>query len=151
MPNAIFTEQFVVSAKADLEAIRTEQFEGRDHLVIPVVALVEGVLHPSNTPTPELALSEEFGKYPSGWDGRPVVLGHPTLNGVPISANRPDVIEKEAFGRLFNTVLEGPMLKTEAWIDLERVNELNGVVKETIEALQAGTTIEVSTGIEWRA
>ncbi len=141
------TRAFTVLATADVDAIRHEDFEDRDHLVVPVVALVEGVIQSANSERPELALSSVFGQHAQGWDGRPVLLGHPKLNGAPISANTPEVIEKEAFGRLFNTRLDGAKLKTEAWIDLEKVAEMGGEVADKIAALESGELTEISTGL----
>lgn len=139
-----------VNARADTDAIRTETFQGVEHLVVPVVALVEGVLWPSNAPAPELALADEFGQHAASWDGRPVVLDHPKRGGIPVSANRPDVLEQEAFGQLFNSKLDGKKLKTEAWINLDRVAELSKErpeIQETVERLQSGELVEVSTGL----
>ena len=63
--------------RANTEASRRETFNGVEHLVVPLVALVEGVLQSSNAETPELALASEFGKHFKGWNGRPVVVNHP--------------------------------------------------------------------------
>lgn len=131
-----------LNAIADTSAIRTEMFLDKEYLVVPVVALVEGVHHASNAPGPELALASEFGKWPQGWNGRPVVLNHP----VEGSANSPEVLEKQAFGTLFNTELDGTKLKSEMWIDPERVEALGGVTAETVKRLEEGEFVEVSIG-----
>lgn len=131
----------------DSVELRTEQYLGRDHLVVPVVALVEGVLQGMNAATPELALAEEFGRVPEGWDGRPLVMNHPVVNGIPVSANSPSVLESYSFGYLFNTKLEDAKLKTEAWIDLARVEELGGEVETTVQRIRDGEVVEVSTGL----
>jgi len=127
--------------------IRTEMYLGREHIVVPVVALVEGVLQGLSSPTPEYAAASEFGKVPEGWNGRPVVMNHPIINGTPVSANSPTVLETYAFGQLFNTYVEDGKLLTEAWIDTERVNTLGGEVSTTVERIQSGTIVEVSTGL----
>jgi len=131
----------------DALPLRTEQFQGKEYLVVPVIALVEGVLQGMNADVPELALAEEFGRAPESWNGRPLVMNHPTINNVPVSANSPAILEEYAFGQLFNTVLDGTKLKTEAWIDLARVEELGGEVADTVERLRAGKDVEVSTGL----
>ena len=137
-----------ISFRAQLSGgFRTNTLFGKDHLVVPVVALVEGVLQAMNAATPELALSSEFGKFPASWNGRPVVMNHPIINSQPVSANIPTVLETYSFGHLFNTVLEDGKLKTEAWIDLDRVNALGGEVASTIARIQAGEIVEVSTGL----
>ena len=90
----------VVAGIADVAAIREETFQGKDFLVVPVIALVEGVHQASNAPAPELALASEFGKYPQGWDGRPVLLSHPQREGSPVSANSPEVLEDQSFEQI---------------------------------------------------
>jgi hypothetical protein len=136
-----------ILAEADTEAIRTDTFMGQDHLVVPVVALVEGVVRPSNSPIAELALASEFAHHPEGWNGRPIVLDHPVVNGLKVSANQPIVLQEESFGMLFNTTLDEGKLKQEMWINLERVDELGDDVKEAVQALQDGEITEVSTGL----
>lgn len=137
---------FRAQADADAE-IRTATLYGREYTVVPVVALVEGVLQGMNAETPELALASEFGAIPPGWNGRPVVMNHPVEDGNPVSANSPTVLEEWAFGQLFNTTLDGTKLKTEAWLDNERMSALGGEFADVLTRLQSGTTIEVSTGL----
>lgn len=139
--------RLTIQAIADTAAIRHETLAGDDHLVVPIVALVEGVLFPSNAPFPELALASEFGRVPDGWNGRPIVFDHPKLNGVSVSANSPAVSETEVFGQLFNTKVEDGKLKTEAWINLVRVSELREDVQDAVTRLESGEISEVSTGL----
>ena len=54
-------KSFNILAEADTDAIRHEDFEGEDHLVVPIVALIEGVIQGANATAPELALAEVFG------------------------------------------------------------------------------------------
>ncbi|MBU8908514.1 DUF2213 domain-containing protein [Desertibacillus haloalkaliphilus] len=118
---------------------RTETHEGREHLVAPVIAVKEGVLNG------ELALSEEFGKYPDSWNGIPLPINHPTEKGVPVSANSPSRIEEYSVGRFFNAHLDGDALKGEIWVDVEKATELGGEALEVVNRLQEGKPIEVST------
>lgn len=138
-----------VLATPDVANIRTAEFRGQEHTVIPVVALVEGVLWAANSPRPELALAEEFGRFPEGWNGRPVVFDHPkNAEGVPIAANDPEVLEDNAFGQMFNTTLDGKKLKSEIWINEELVKNLSEEGQATVAKLMAGdTVVEVSTGL----
>src|SRR5215475_3950589 len=136
-----------VTAEIQAAEIRTGSLQGRDQVIVPVVALVEGVLHPSNAEYPELALASEFGHFPDGWNGRPVVLNHPKVDGEPVSANSPRVMNNGVFGQLFNTVLDGTKLKSEMWLDVNRANELGGQEQDAVERLQAGEMMEVSTGL----
>ena len=138
-----------VQATPDVGAIRTAEMAGQEYTVIPCVALVEGVLWPANAPYPELALAEEFGRFPEGWDGRPVTLGHPQdADGNPVPANSPNVLEGVAFGQIFNTKLEGKKLKTEIWINKARATELGEPFTNAVARLQDENTVaEISTGL----
>ncbi len=127
--------------------IRTEQLFGQDHLVVPVVALVQGVLQGMSAENPELALAEEFGRFPQGWDGRPLVMNHPVINNQPVSANSPTVLEAYAFGQIFNSKVAEGRLKVEAWINLARVEEMGGEVADLVTRINDGKVIEVSTGL----
>ena len=125
--------------KANLQpSTRREVFEGKEHLVVPVVMIVEGVLNSALLPL------SEFGRYPEAWNGRPVPVRHPEERGAPVSANRPDVIERTTIGQLFNTHVEGQKLKSEAWINVEKAERLG--YGPLLEAMGAGEILEVSTG-----
>jgi len=137
----------MITFKAEIGKSRREKFNDIEHLVIPVVALVEGVLHPANSEQPELALASEFGKAPVGWNGRPVTINHPEIRGEKVSANSPEVLETEQIGQLFNTKLSDKKLKTEAWINVERANAFGGEIEATVGRLLNGDVVEVSTGL----
>jgi hypothetical protein len=128
-------------------AYREETLFGKDYIVIPVVALVEGVIQGMTAEGPELALAEEFGRFPAGWNGRPLTMSHPVdKKGNPVSANSPQTLTEWQVGQLFNTRLVGGKLLTEAWVEVERAKGLNANSKSTLKALQDGEMIEVSTG-----
>lgn len=135
-------------AQADATHLRKEKYLGREHLVVPVVALVQGVIQGINAPEPELALASEFAKVPDSWNGRPIMMNHPARDGVPVSANSPDLLEAFQFGFMFKSQrTDDDKLIAEAWLDLERVDTLGGEIADTVERLQAGETVEVSTGL----
>ena len=140
-------ETFYVQSEVVTNSLRTATMGGEEYIVVPVIALVEGVLHSANAENPELALAEEFGRYPNAWDGRPLVMNHPQVEDEYVSANSPTVLEDWSFGQLFNTQLDGNKLKTEAWINTRRVFELGGEVATTVERIQNNEMVEVSTGL----
>jgi hypothetical protein len=130
--------------------MRLEQFNGRDHLVVPVVGMVEGVVWAVNSEYPELVRAIELAQAPQQWNGRPCFAGHPEDNGTQITANTPETLEK-SFGFVFNTIspaeiLETKRLRFEAWLDIEKARELGGDAWRVIERLQAGEVVEVSIG-----
>lgn len=127
-------------------SIRTGNLFGKEYVIVPVVALVEGVIQGMTANGPELALASEFGKFPDTWNGRPIVVNHPVIDGNPISANSPEVLESWSIGTIFNSKLNNNQLILEAWIDVERAKSLNESSLEILNELNANNKIEVSTG-----
>lgn len=134
------TNLTVQANRAESPKPRREKLEGREHLVVPVVALVEGVFNGALHPLSEIQTSAP------AWNGVPIVVYHPKRDGTPISANSPDVIEKSAIGRLFNVNMDGAALKGELWVDIAKAKQLGGDALRALEWLEAGKPLEVSTG-----
>lgn len=145
MTQEIVTRQIRLISAAG--KIRTAQFEGKDRVVLPVVALVEGVIHAVNSPSPELVLASEFSIAPGGWNGRPIMMNHPEANGQKISANLPSVLEASCFGTIFNAAVSGKKLEMEAWLDPLRAAAIGGDAQTTLDRVLAGQMIEVSVGV----
>jgi len=138
---------FVLAAKSNGQ-LRVATFQDREHIVVPVVMMVEGVVHAVNSPHPDLVLREEFSKNFKGWNGRPVVGGHPYLHGEPISANDPTTLEANAFGSVFNTDVKGDRLVAELWIDPVRAAKPGSIGERALERIKSGDEIlEVSVGV----
>src|SRR5690606_31512546 len=75
-------------------------------------------------------------------------LDHPKVNGYPVSAGSPDILEQYAIGQIFNTKLDGKKLVAEMWINNTRVKELGEAAEKELERLQSGDAlVEVSTGL----
>jgi hypothetical protein len=122
--------------------VRRETRDGRNYLVVPVVMMVEGVHSGSHGPL--LHTIDELGRYPQSWDGRPVVIRHPQVNGVYVSANSPDVLDSYAVGQIYNTHTNGTKLMAEAWLE---VDKLQSISPETYQKLEDHELIEVSVGV----
>lgn len=122
--------------------LRTAEYEGREWYVLPVVALVEGVIHAVNSKKPELVRAEKFSRNASAWAGRPVFSGHPMEAGVPVSGNLPHVLPTSA-GLVF-TPRAAKKLEMEAWLDPERCK--TGKNARLLARAKEGKPIEVSVG-----
>lgn len=125
-------------------AVRTEMLHGREHIVVPVVALMDTVIHAVNAATPERVPLATLTKAAASWNGRPVVLGHPTRNGRQISANEPGVMSAYGLGTIFNSRVENGKLQMEAWHDVEHTTRIAG--QEYVDSIRAAKPHEVSVG-----
>jgi len=122
--------------------ITTVQFEGREHFVVPTVMITVGVHSGSRGPVYYSA--ENLRNSVDLWNGRPVVVWHPELYGSPVSASTPLAFDRQRIGTLFNTRFENNALKSEAWIDPQRVAAIDARV---LTAIRKREMMEVSTGL----
>lgn len=132
-----------LKATLDRKAIRSEQFDGREHLVVPVIALIgDMVIEAMGSEGPEFVPLEELEKSVSFWNNRPVMSDHPAEG----SANSPDVLQRQGMGSIFNTKIEDKKLKFENWIDVSKVEALGGEPLDTLQRLRNGEVVETSIG-----
>lgn len=120
---------------------RRETLNGREYIVVPLTMIVPGVLNGSKG-----ALyypPEEIGKDPGAWNHMPIVVNHPLVNGMPVSARDPYILEKYGIGYVFNTV-HNHKLRAEGWFDVEKTRKVH---KGILANLEAARPIELSTGL----
>jgi len=122
--------------------IRHDKMNGRPHLVVPCVMMTEGVHAGSEGPL--LYTKEEMEANTHLWNNKPVVVYHPVRNGAPVSACDPDIIDRYGVGVLMNTRWEKDGLRTECWLEEERMELVDDRV---LEALNSEEMMEVSTGL----
>lgn len=116
--------------------------EGREHIVVPMVILTEGVHNGSSGPL--YYGKDELGKTPESWNHKPVVVYHPTMNGQGISACDPAVINTRKVGVMMNTKLDGNRLVSEAWIEKSRADAVDSRIMNAIDRKEM---MELSTGV----
>lgn len=122
--------------------IRYETHQGRRHMVIPVVMMVEGVHAGSHGPM--LHLADELGRFVDTWNGIPVAVEHPSDGGHNVSANQPHIIDGQTVGRVYNAFMDEGRLRAEAWIDEEAIR---AVSPEALQYIVKGMPLEVSVGV----
>lgn len=128
--------------------IRTAKFNDREHLVLPTIALMEGVVWPYASETRELVLASELEKMDvRSWNGRPVTMDHPMKNGSPSSANEPDVLDKYLIGTVFNAELRDKKLHVESWISVDRAMRVGADAQSVLRRAKNKEEIEVSVGV----
>lgn len=117
-------------------------FDGRAYKIVPIIMLVEGV-H-SGSAGALYYPDSELAKYPQAWDGRPAPVNHPEINGVPVTANCPEILESRVIGQIFNAKYSDKKLSGELWIDIEKANAIDPKVMDNIND---NKEIEISTGL----
>jgi hypothetical protein len=120
--------------------VKKEIINGQEHLIVPIVMMVEGV-HSGNK-GPILHYAEELEKSVPLWDGKPVTIFHPVVNGEYVSANNKEVQTIVGFVR--NAHMDEKKLKCEACLNVQK---LAAVSPESLEYVEEKATIEVSIGI----
>ena len=130
------------TASLTLKAVqRKKTRSGRDVLVAPVVAMVEGVLTPHSPANQGILVEmQALEKTLASWSGKPVVINHPHGD----TANEPDVFHAQTVGSVFNPRIENGKMHLDAHIN---VDDLKGLGHDKIlQALESGTPTEVSIG-----
>lgn len=130
--------------------IRTAVYNGSEHIVVPVVAMVEGVVWAVNSEYPELVTAEVLAETPQQWNGRACFAGHPDINGQKVTANTPKTLEK-SFGVIFDTataerILTTRRLEFECYLDPVKAKHVGPKAESVISRFNAGKTVEVSVG-----
>ncbi len=125
--------------------LRTGELKGRDYLIIPVIALKgDIVFSPMGSAGPEFVPSKVLEESVKTWANRPAVLDHPIVDGEPVSALKPEVLEIYAFGSIFNPYFDGD-LKFDVWLSEVDAVDVDGAT-DAITRLKAGEQLEVSIG-----
>jgi hypothetical protein len=148
-------QSFVVNSTADATStrvnvrvavnaasIRSEQHNGREHIVVPSFTLPDGVVMNNG-----LYPKEEIDKAYAGLEGTLAPLSHPMVDGDYVSARQPEAINAYHVGAWNRNVQRvGNRVSIEKWIDVEFAkNSENG--RALLEAIDKQEPIHTSTGI----
>lgn len=123
-----------------LQQAKAGDIEETDHeLIMPVVMMTEGVRTGSKGAV--LHLKEHYRQSAANWGGIPVTLGHPELDGEPVSVNEaPDSV---IIGYLSRPCDCEGKLKANVHINKQKAIALNN---EAVNKIKAGENIDVSIG-----
>jgi hypothetical protein len=123
--------------------VRRAKLHGRDYIVAPLTLIVPGVLNGSKGSLYYPA--DEVSKDPTAWNGVPVVVNHPVINGSNVSARDPEVADRHEVGTVYKSRIgQQGKLQAEAWFDVEKTKRIEPRI---LANLEAGKPIELSTGL----
>lgn len=128
----------LIDAEAPSTGARVEQYKGKPYVVVPIVALKEGVIHAMNSDCNEYVPGGELSA--DGWEGRPIFVGHPLQHGQPVSGQHP-AVKDSAVGFTRHASVKDNSLSMEAWVEQEMADQ------ETLDALKANLGMDVSVGV----
>ena len=140
--NTIANAQSTVRVETGDYVVRHEMHQGKAYIVVPVVMMREGVHNGSRGPT--LHLAEELGNTPESWNGMPVIIDHPSVDGEYVSANSPEIIETRSVGRVYNAHMDNDKLRAELWLNEDRLRQLSPVA---LDHVNRQLPLDVSVGI----
>jgi hypothetical protein len=93
----------------------------------------------------------EIGRNPDSWNGMPIVVTHPFVDGEARSARDPSILEQYEVGRVFNAYADGSgPLDAEGWFDVELVQNHDRKLpnqNKILPRLERGEPVELSTGL----
>lgn len=123
---------------------RVDTMMNRQHVVVPVVALREGV-H-CGTAGCLYYPADVINSVVNDWNGKPVPVYHPaTKDGTPVSCNTREVYDEYVVGLFWNVYVDNQnRLRGELWLDKEVLQEKH---PSLLVEINAGNPIEVSTGL----
>lgn len=148
-------QSFVVNSTADATstrvnvrvavnsaAIRREQHNGREHIVVPSFTLPDGIVMNGG-----MYPKDEIDKAYEGLEGTLAPLSHPMVDGDYVSARQPEAINAYHVGAWNRNVKRvGNRVSIEKWIDVEFAkNSESG--RALLSAIDKGEPIHTSTGI----
>lgn len=123
--------------------VRREIVNGKEFLVAPLTLIVPGVLNGSQGPL--YYPPEEIARNYEDWNGVPMVVQHPTRNGIPVSGRTPQAMGSQEIGRVYSAKIgTEARLQAEGWFDVEATDRVDPSITPR---LRKGEPIELSTGL----
>lgn len=132
--------QINVNTKVNSQTIRRETYNGREHVVIPSYTLPANVIM-NREFYPEAEITANY----QSMEGTIAPLGHPKVDGQPVSAFSPEGLCTGFIGAWNrNVTLKGNRVYSEKWVDVERAMESPGGQRlmGRITALENGESSE---------
>lgn len=118
---------------------------GRDYLVFPVIAAREMILDYPEYGTRELLSANRLRESADMWAGTPITFIHPE------NPQRTADIAKEytetIIGQAYDPqVIDGEKLRVQAWVDVDKAEDIGGLASKLVGLLQDGEEVGVSAG-----
>jgi hypothetical protein len=122
-----------IRTAVNAKAIRREQYNGREHIVVPSYTLPDNVVMNGG-----MYPKDEIDASYAGLEDTPAPLGHPMVEGQYVSARSPAAINAfhvGAFNR--NVKRDGHRVSIEKWLDVEYAKNSEGG-RAVLDAIDTG-------------
>ncbi|WP_102867893.1 hypothetical protein [Pseudovibrio exalbescens] len=131
-----------VRALANMQAVRREKRNGRDVVIVPSATLPDDVVM-----NEIMYPADEIEKSYKTLERTPAPLGHPSINGMFVSARDPEGINIGWIGAWNENVRrEKGRVYLDKVIDVERASQCEGG-KRVLDAIEKGGPVHTSTGL----
>lgn len=117
---------------------RQETLDNVTHTVFPVIMINQGVHNRI------LYTKEELSRNVQNWNNAPVSIGHPSIEGRPVSCNSPDIHNTQVVGKVFNAHMDNEDMKGELYLNNDKVARL---LPDLYTFLENDGQMDVSTGL----
>jgi hypothetical protein len=126
-------------------AVRYEMLDEVEHIVVPMVMIVEGVHNGSQGPV--LYEAPDMQKVVHAWNHKPILNDHPLFsNGT--TACDVEVINKQRLGIVLNNTIDRKngvaRWRCEAWLNIKNCADK---AADLLDLIEKGEMVEVSTGL----
>ncbi|MDX7384510.1 hypothetical protein SJ266_24810, partial [Enterobacter hormaechei] len=131
--------QVNITTKVNSQSIRRENYNDREHLVLPSYTLPANVVMNGG-----LYTQEQIDAHYKGLEGTLAPLGHPQVNGQFVSAFSPEGINAGHIGAWNRNVKKsGNRIYLEKWVDVARARESEGgrELLERVAAIERGEDV----------
>lgn len=123
--------------------VKRKTLNGREYLVAPVSMIVaDKVLNGSQGAL--FYPADEVQRNPGAWNGVPLTIGHPVVNGKDVSAREPETAEKFQIGVVYNDRFENGKRLADGWFDVQLTKKK---APSVYNSLVNGKPVELSTGL----
>ena len=119
--------------------IRREDRDGREFVIVPVVATRAGVRNG------ELLPADELAKAAQAFEGVPLLIHHPRIGGEPALAHEHPEVMAQAVGAFENVTFEIDKIKGEMALDVQKIHDQGGDAELALQKINDGE-LEVSIG-----
>lgn len=125
--------------------VRRVKKNNREYLVFPIVASKEMVMNYPEDGVKEYLPAERLQESTPFWAGTNLTFVHPQNEGKTVQTA--NAYTTQVIGEVHDPeIIEGNKLRVNAWLDIEKAQNIGGIAQEVVNRLENGKQVATSTG-----